>query len=94
MKKLHVIKFLSALLLTFLRAAPAVGAPPMADAQAEASVSEFTAADHHFSGLKLKGELKRPEFVYHPAEKGPRPEDLIVLPENFDRAIFQVTKER
>jgi hypothetical protein len=99
MKKIPVTNYLKIGLILSVVFLPFAGAAPpvpvgVNDAPSEASVSEFTSANHSFSGLTLKGELKRPEFYYHAEKKGPRPEDLIILPKNFDPAIYQVTQER
>jgi hypothetical protein len=93
MKKVQVTKFLS--LISFV-VVSSVQSTPSSNTQqpTEASVSEYTSNNHRFSGLTLKGELKQPEFTYHPEKKGPRPEELIVLPENFDSAIYELTQER
>jgi len=39
---------------------------------------------HDFSGLKLKGQLKKPELSYIYKRKGLRSEKIIDIPENFD----------
>ena len=42
---------------------------------------------HKFSGLKLKGEFKKPDLSYIYQRKGIRSEQIIDIPEDFNRDI-------
>ena len=42
---------------------------------------------HKFSGLRLKGQLKKPELSYIYKRKGVRAEQIINIPRNFDEEI-------
>lgn len=44
---------------------------------------------HKFSGLKLKGRLKKPELGYIYKRKGIRQEKIINIPEDFNDEIIQ-----
>jgi hypothetical protein len=85
-------KFLYSLVLVY---GGLVAFPLIADStNAEKSASEFTSDTHHFQGLKLKGELKQPKFTYRPRQNGTTPEEQLVMPANFDSAIYRVIKEK
>jgi len=42
---------------------------------------------HKFSGLKLKGEFKKPDLSYIYQRKGIRSEQIVDIPEDFNREI-------
>jgi hypothetical protein len=42
---------------------------------------------HKFNGLKLKGEFKKPDLSYIYQRKGIRSEQIIDIPEDFNRDI-------
>jgi hypothetical protein len=42
-----------------------------------------------FSGLKLKGQLKKPDLSYIYKRKGLRAEQIVNIPENFNAEIIQ-----
>ena len=42
---------------------------------------------HRFSGLKLKGELKKPDLSYFYQRKGLRAEQIVNIPEHFNEEI-------
>ncbi len=42
-----------------------------------------------FSGLKLKGQLKKPDLSYIYKRKGLRAEQIVNIPENFNEEIIQ-----
>lgn len=42
---------------------------------------------HKFSGLKLKGQLKKPELSYIYQRKGIKSEQIVDIPENFNEEI-------
>jgi len=44
---------------------------------------------HKFSGLRLKGQLKKPEMSYIYQRKGLRAEKIINIPEDFNAEIIQ-----
>lgn len=44
---------------------------------------------HKFSGLKLKGQLKKPELSYIYKRNGLRAEKIVDIPENFNEEIIQ-----
>jgi hypothetical protein len=44
-----------------------------------------------FSGLKLKGQLKKPDLSYIYKRTGLRSEQIVDIPENFDNEIIQGT---
>ena len=57
----------------------------------------FTSADakrndrHRFAGLRLKGELKKPDLSYIYKRKGLREEKILKIPENFNDEIIRGT---
>ena len=42
---------------------------------------------HKFSGLKLKGEFKKPDLSYIYQRKGIRSEQIVDIPEDFNKEI-------
>lgn len=44
---------------------------------------------HKFSGLKLSGQLKKPDLGYIYKRKGLRAEQIVDIPENFNDEINQ-----
>jgi hypothetical protein len=44
---------------------------------------------HQFTGLKLKGQLKKPELSYIYKRKGLRSEKIVNIPEDFNEEIIQ-----
>ena len=55
---------------------------------AEKTAKEDVSTTHKFSGMKLKGDLKKPELGYRFGEDGMREEGLVEIPENFDQEII------
>lgn len=48
---------------------------------------------HQFQGLKLKGQLKKPDLTYIYKRKGIRAEKILNIPENFnDEALSDSRK--
>jgi hypothetical protein len=43
---------------------------------------------HKFSGLKLKGEIKKPDLSYIYQRKGLRVEQIVNIPEDFNQEII------
>jgi hypothetical protein len=48
---------------------------------------------YRFSGLKLKGQYKKPELSYIYQRKGIRSEQIIDIPENFNDKIREGVKK-
>ncbi|MBK9294694.1 MAG: hypothetical protein IPM57_09670 [Oligoflexia bacterium] len=48
---------------------------------------------HKFSGLKLKGQFKKPELSYIYQRKGIRFEQIVDVPENFNQQIIHSSSE-
>ena len=44
---------------------------------------------HKFSGLRLKGQLKKPDLSYIYKRKGLRAEQIVNIPENFNEEIIR-----
>jgi hypothetical protein len=44
---------------------------------------------HQFSGLKLKGQLKKPELTYIYKRKGVRAEKIVNIPEDFNEQVVR-----
>lgn len=44
---------------------------------------------HSFSGLKLKGHVKKPDLSYIYQRKGIRAEQIVNVPENFNEEILE-----
>jgi hypothetical protein len=47
--------------------------------------------EHKFSGLKLKGQLKKPDLSYIYKRRGLKAEQIVNIPENFNREILEGT---
>ena len=55
-----------------------------------AATSRVTKSEtQKFSGLKLKGQLKKPDLSYIYKRKGLRAEQIVNIPENFNDQIVQ-----
>ena len=48
---------------------------------------------HQFTGLKLKGELKKPELSYIYKRKGLRAEKIVNIPQDFNEKIFEAGRQ-
>lgn len=48
-----------------------------------------TSGSHKFSGLTLKGQLKKPDLSYIYKRAGLRSEQIVDIPETFDHEIVQ-----
>ena len=48
-----------------------------------------TSESHKFSGLTLKGQLKKPDLSYIYKRAGLRSEQIVDIPETFDNEIVQ-----
>jgi hypothetical protein len=48
---------------------------------------------HQFSGLKLKGQLKKPELSYIYKRKGLRVEQIVNIPGNFNDKIVEDARQ-
>jgi hypothetical protein len=60
------------------------------DTGAEKKKSEIKRTQtESFSGLKLKGQLKKPDLSYIYKRTGLRTEQIVDIPENFDDEIIQ-----
>jgi hypothetical protein len=44
---------------------------------------------HQFSGLKLKGQLKKPDLTYIYKRKGVRAEKILNIPEDFNDQVVR-----
>ncbi len=54
---------------------------------AEKTIVYKKTESHKFNGLKLKGEFKKPNLSYIYQRKGMRSEQIVDIPENFNREI-------
>lgn len=77
------ILFLWTFLFTFCSFADDTGGK--SKKQTDKKVSETQV----FSGLKLKGQLKKPDLSYIYKRTGLRTEQIVDIPENFDDEIIQ-----
>ena len=60
------------------------------DPQAAQTRAGFQRSESHkFSGLKLNGQLKKPDLAYIYKRKGLRSEKIVNIPENFNDEILQ-----
>jgi hypothetical protein len=75
--------------MTTLTLSPSLKAEAKAAAEItdNAKVVMKKSETHIFPGLKLKGELKKPELSYIYERKGLRSEAIVNIPENFNQEI-------
>jgi len=64
------------------------GRKPTAAAK-QRSAPDDDAQSLSFSGLKLKGQLKKPDLSYIYKRRGLRSEQIVNIPENFDNELVQ-----
>ena len=80
-----VLLFFSALISRAEETAPKADAAPKTIAKKSES--------HKFSGLKLRGQIKKPEMSYIYQRKGLRHEKIIQIPDGFDDEIAASGRE-
>lgn len=86
MKALITTVMLLTLSHAVLAKAPAKKRKPATD---EAGASAQKTETQKFTGLKLKGQLKKPDLSYIYKRKGLRAEQIVNIPENFNDEIIQ-----
>jgi hypothetical protein len=58
-----------------------------AEAQKDTKITYKKSETHKFSGLKLKGEFKKPDLSYIYQRKGIRSEQIIDIPDDFNAQV-------
>jgi len=89
MKTLIAILFAALLLAASNATAEEKKAKPAAPPPGEPKVIYKPTESHTFQGLKLKGQLKKPDLSYIYKRTGLRSEQIVDIPENFDDEIIQ-----
>ncbi len=78
------------LFLVLLFAPSAHGAgPSVSPAAAPPKIVFKKEEEHKFSGLRLKGMLKKPDLSYIYKRKGLKQEQIVNIPENFNQEIIE-----
>ena len=92
MKTIHVILFLGLLSAAVFAETPVAALVPGEKAPPTRVIYRRSEMES-FSGLRLKGELKKPELSYIYQRKGLRAEQIVNIPENFNDEIIEGTGE-
>jgi hypothetical protein len=82
-------RVLALLLLFFPLALQAKKSPAKAAKTKDDKVIYKAPETHKFQGLRLKGELKKPEISYIYQRKGIRGEQIIHIPEDFNDKVIE-----
>jgi hypothetical protein len=69
----------------------AIGTPVFADLKPRIVFKKEE--EHKFSGLRLKGQLKKPDLSYIYKRKGLRNEQIVNIPEDFNQEIMEGTEQ-
>jgi hypothetical protein len=80
---------IAACIVIFLVGPAFAASSPQKKAAPKVAKSKVQSESHHFSDLRLKGQLKKPELSYIYKRKGLRVEKIVNIPEDFNDEIIQ-----